>query len=75
MSSTVRCPRCSAPRTAEFYGPCDRCRADLRRSADERAAGRSAVRWVAQWMAKASGHDNPARSSTHMIAASVLGVG
>jgi hypothetical protein len=23
------CPRCSLPATAEFYGPCDDCRAQL----------------------------------------------
>jgi hypothetical protein len=23
------CPRCSMPATAEFYGPCDSCRAEL----------------------------------------------
>ena len=23
------CPRCAAPASARFYGPCDTCRADL----------------------------------------------
>ena len=23
------CPRCQAPASARFYGPCDTCRADL----------------------------------------------
>ena len=26
----IVCPRCSAPATVRFYGPCGRCRDDLR---------------------------------------------
>ena len=32
MSDPFTCPRCENEVTAEFYGPCDDCRADLRAS-------------------------------------------
>ncbi len=37
------CPRCHRATTDEFYGPCDDCRAELRRSGREARAVETAA--------------------------------